>query len=85
MQNLRLTMIHKKQIESQNVRLFRNNKITGYVCTKCGKEVSIDDSFSDRGFNLICVPCAYKRAVKAETTIYDWVKENIHDRNKGAR
>ena len=47
-------------IENRNKEMFDKGAKKGYICTCCRNEVSLDNSASYRGNNLVCYPCIYR-------------------------
>lgn len=51
------------EIDENNVKLFNNHGTGGdnilYTCTICGREVTIDESISYRGHDLMCCRCVH--------------------------
>lgn len=69
-----------KSYDEINQAKFETVKVsTAYVfrCVCCGELTSIDDSFSNKGKNLMCRRCVEKAAQAANTTIGIWIAERI--------
>lgn len=49
-------------IDWDNYDKYMNGQTAGFVCQMCDEIVSLDDSISSRGWNLICCDCAGKMA-----------------------
>ena len=61
-----------KSYDEINQAKFETVKVsTAYVfrCVCCGELTSIDDSFSNKGKNLICCRCAMKQVNKLNQTV----------------
>lgn len=53
-----------------NVPKFEEGKQNGYLCTMCGQYVSLSESISHKGYNLICNRCEWKiRAITGDIDI----------------
>jgi uncharacterized CHY-type Zn-finger protein len=54
-----------QQIETHNIKTYKQYGTTSanidrHICTQCKKPVSIDESMSNQGHNLICNKCVYR-------------------------
>lgn len=49
-------------IDWDNYDKYMNGQTAGFVCQMCDEIVSLDNSISSRGWNLICCDCAGKMA-----------------------
>lgn len=53
--------MHKLNIyDKHNVPQFKKGKGAPYICSVCGQYVSLSDSTSHQGYNLVCMRCVYK-------------------------
>lgn len=51
-----------------------------FVCSRCKRDVSEDDSYSSQGLNLHCVCCVAEQANKENISTAQWCIENIWSR-----
>ena len=47
-------------IDKLNSDKFKNNHTDDYICVMCECKVSLDDSMSHQGYNLVCNRCYYR-------------------------
>ena len=46
--------------DEHNISLFGTGKDKPYICSMCGQRTTLNDSVSNRGYNLVCNRCLYK-------------------------
>lgn len=56
-------------IDKLNSTKFKNGHTDDYICVMCECKVSLDDSMSSQGYNLVCNRCYY-RMLKVLNTPY---------------
>lgn len=67
-------------INEDNLKLFNNgydNSHKIFRCTQCGEQVSVDESYSNKGKDLICCNCVYKNAKKLDMTNGQWCNKYL--------
>ena len=67
-------------INEDNLKLWNNgydNSHKIFRCTQCGREVTVDDSYSNQGKNLICCGCVYVNARKLNMTNSQWCNKYV--------
>ena len=63
-------------IDKLNADKFKNAADHGYICVMCeDSDVSLDDSMSSHGYNLICNRCYYKMLEVLNTS---YLMDEIH-------
>ena len=50
-------MMSKKEVDRYNKMLMVNDEQKDYICIMCREYVSKDESYSNRGKNLLCISC----------------------------
>ena len=50
-------MLSKKEVDKHNRLLLANDEETDYICSMCRKVIGKSESYSCRGYNLICINC----------------------------
>lgn len=69
------------EVDSRNRDLFVDCGIVNeaekrHTCVVCGNRVSINDSYSDRGHNLICGYCYYdEKLFSSRDEAHKWINE----------
>ena len=63
-------------IDKMNSNKFKNGDNDDYICVMCECKVSLDNSMSHRGYNLICNRCYY-RLLNVLNTSY--LLDDIHE------
>lgn len=66
----------KQQANYRNKKLFDygvNYYEEIFTCTKCGRKVSLDYSYSNRGHNLICCGCIDKHYGSVENAVRQYI------------
>ena len=69
---------YSEQYDEENQILFNENRNGSvYHCVNCGREVVLDDSFSNQGKNMICMPCHMKEAKKLGITTFEFLNKEV--------
>ena len=71
---------YSEQYDEENKRLFKD-KVKGLPvtlhCVNCGREVSIGDSYSNRGRNLTCTLCVQQNARESGVREVEYIEKEI--------
>lgn len=63
-------------IDKLNADKFKNGADDGYICVMCeGSDISLDDSMSSHGYNLVCNRCYYRMLEVLNTS---YLMDDIH-------
>lgn len=66
----------RSHFDTRNALIFEEYRDKGlYTCIVCEKEVTLDDSFSNRGLNLTCCSCVDSEARKRNKTRIDYINK----------
>ena len=67
-----------EKYDEDNQRLFfENAKGKAFHCVNCGSEVSLDESFSNQGKNMICIVCHMKKAYELGMSTIEYLSKEI--------
>lgn len=62
-------------IDKLNSDKFKNGHTNDYICVMCECKVSLDDSMSSHGYNLVCNRCYYRMLTVLNTS---YLIDEIH-------
>lgn len=69
---------YSEKYDEENQRLFFTDTMgKKFRCVNCGREVALDNSFSNQGKNMICIPCHMQKAQELGMSTMDYLKKEV--------
>ena len=69
---------YSEKYDEENQRLFFTDTMSNkFHCVNCGREVALDNSFSNQGKNMICIPCSFKKSKEVGITQMEYLKKEV--------